>query len=112
MSESLWRRSRRFWRAPVQNDVDDEVSFHFQMRVDQFVAAGMTHADAEREARARFGDVGEVRTALVDIGRRTRRRRDFGERLNSVWQDVVVSLRALRREPLFTIGLIATLGLG
>ena len=75
MSESLWRRSRRIWRPTVQNEVDDEVAFHFQMRVEQFVADGMSRADAERTARERFGDVGEVRSTLVDIDSRHRRKR-------------------------------------
>jgi predicted permease len=110
--ESLWERSRRFWRVTVQRDVDDEVAFHFQMRVDQFMAGGMSRADAERAARERFGDVGEVRTELIGIGRRARRKRDIRESLHVMWQDVVVSFRSLRREPLFTFGLIITLGLG
>src|SRR6185436_19289054 len=111
MTDSLWRRSRRFWRRTVGDDVDDEVEFHFQMRVEQFVAAGMSRGDAERAARERFGDVGEVRSKLVDIGTRGRRRRHWRDRLDGVRQDVIVSLRSLRREPLFAIGVIATLGL-
>jgi predicted permease len=112
MSDSLWRRSRRIWRGNVQDEVDDEVDFHFRMRVEQFIAGGMSREDAERAARERFGDVTEVRTELVGIGTRTRRRVDLGERLHALRRDVVVSLRSLRREPLFTVGVIATLGLG
>jgi predicted permease len=112
MIESVWRRARRFWTRSVQDDVDDEVSFHFQMRVDQFVSAGMSRADAERLARERFGNVGDVRTELVGIGTRVRRRRDWRDRVDAFAQDIVVSLRGLKREPLFTFGLVATLGLG
>jgi predicted permease len=112
MIESVWRRARQFWRRSVSQDVDDEVSFHFQMRVDQFIAAGMSRADAERAAREKFGDVGAVRTELVGIGTRSRRRRDWRDRIDGIFQDLLVSIRGLKREPLFTIGLIATLGLG
>src|SRR4051794_7124760 len=112
MTDSMWRRARRFWRATVQDDVDDEFAFHFQMRVDQFIASGMSRADAERAAGERFGDVDAVRSTLVRIGTRTRRRTDWRERFDAVRQDIIVSLRALRREPLFTVGVILTLGLG
>ena len=112
MIESMWRRAREFWRRSVSQDVDDEVSFHFQLRVDQFVAEGMSREEAERAARDRFGDVGAVRTELVGIGTRSRKRRDWRDRIDGLLQDIVVSLRGLEREPLFTIGLIATLGLG
>jgi predicted permease len=112
MIESVWRRARQLWRRSVSQDVDDEVAFHFQMRVDQFAAAGMSRAEAERAARERFGDVGAVRSELVGIGTRTRRRRDWRDRLDAFGQDLAVSVRGLRREPLFTVGLIATIGLG
>ena len=112
MIESVWCRARQLWRRPVSQDVDDEVSFHFQMRVDQFVAAGMSRADAERAAREKFGDVGAVRSELVGIGTRSRKRRDWHDRVDGLVQDLIVSLRGLKREPLFTVGLIATLGLG
>jgi predicted permease len=112
MIESVWRRARRFWRRSVSDDVDDEVTFHFQMRVDQFMSAGLSRAEAEDAARERFGDVRAVRTELVGIGTRVRRHRDWRERVDALAQDVTVSLRGLCREPLFTIGLIATIGLG
>jgi len=112
MSDSAWRRLRRVWRPSVGDDVDDEVAFHFAMRVEQFLAAGMTRAEAERAARAQFGDVDGVRSELVSIGMRRRRRIDWRDRIDAVRQDVVVSARALRREPLFALGVVITLGLG
>lgn len=112
MTESRWRRYRRFWHSTVQDQVDDEVDFHFQMRVEQFMASGMSRDDAEREARERFGDVAVVRSTLIDIDSRTRRYRDWRDRFDGVRQDVVIAMRALRREPLFTAGVVLTLALG
>jgi predicted permease len=112
MSDSAWRRLRRTWRPTVGDDVDDEVAFHFAMRVDEFMAAGMTRDAAERAARERFGDVANVRSELVSIGSRHRRRMDAREHLDALRQDLVVSVRALRREPLFAAGVVITLGLG
>src|SRR5262245_27812630 len=106
------KRFFRFGRLNLERDVDDEVAFHFQMRVEQFIAEGMSPADAERAARSQFGDVAVVRSELVDIDRRTKRQRDWRETMHGVMLDFVVAIRALRREPLFTIGVILTLALG
>ena len=72
----------------------------------------MSRDAAERAARERFGDVGDVRSELVSIDSRRRRRIDWRDRVDALDQDVVVSARALRREPLFTLGVVLTLGLG
>src|SRR5215510_11605821 len=112
MSESQWRRTFRLGRDKVEHDVDDEVAFHYAMRVEQFIAQGMSRSDAERAASEQFGDVRNVRSELVDIGRRAHRRRDWRDRWDGIRIDLVVALRALRREPLFTFGVVATLGLG
>lgn len=112
MSDSTWKRLRRIWRPSVRDDVDDEMMFHFEMRVRQFMDAGMSRPDAERAARDRFGDVTEVQSELVSIDSRRRRKLEWRDRFGGVWQDVVVSLRTLRREPLFTAGVVLTLGLG
>ncbi len=111
-NDSTWRRLRRIWRASVGDDVDDEVAFHFAMRVEQFITAGMSRDAAERAARERFGNVGEVRSELVSIDERRRRRGDSRDRFDALRQDIVVSARGLRREPLFTLGVVVTLGLG
>src|SRR5262245_29298694 len=112
MKKGGWRRAFRFWDNRVEHDVDEEFSFHFAMRVEQFMALGMSREDAERSAREQFGNEREVRSALVDLGRRARRRRDWRETWDGVVHDVVVAFRALRREPLFALGVILTIGLG
>ena len=38
-------------RAGVRRDVADEVSFHLEGRIEEFVAQGMSREAAEREAR-------------------------------------------------------------
>lgn len=55
---------RRLFRLPLTRDralreVDDELRFHFEMRVAEFRALGMSQADAEAEATRRFGDSDE-----------------------------------------------------
>jgi predicted permease len=112
MSDSKWFRAFRLWSKNGERDVDDEFARHFRMRVDEYVEQGLTPDAAERAARERFGDVASVRGRLVDMEARRRRHRDWRERLEGIRQDVVVSARALAREPLFTVGAVLTLALG
>ena len=112
MSQSTWRRLLRVRRASIEHDVDDEVAFHVQMRIEQFMSTGLSRDEAERAARAQFGDLPVVRRELVDIDRRTRRRRSLREALIDTKHDVAVALRALRREPLFALGVVLTLAIG
>lgn len=111
MIDSTWRRLRRIVSGGPA-DVDDELAFHRQMRVDEFMASGMSRAEAERAANAKFGEHDVVRTTLVGIDARRRRRLDWRDRLDTLASDVSVSLRALRREPLFTAGVVLTIALG
>lgn len=110
--EAGWRRFRRIWRPSVRDDVADEVAFHMEMRVAEFVATGLSHEDATRKARALFGDVGAVSEGLVRIGARRRRRLDFREALDATLLDLRLGARYLRAHPLFTLTAILTLTLG
>jgi hypothetical protein len=45
-----WRRYLRFWRPNIAEDVDDEIRFHTEMRVREYLARGMSEDDAGFEA--------------------------------------------------------------
>ena len=60
-SESLWRRYRRFWGADPTRDVDEELAFHIQMRVDELRRTGMSESEAREATMKRFGDLTDVR---------------------------------------------------
>ena len=47
-----WRSNRR-----IGIDVDDELRFHLDMRAQELMAAGMSEADARREATRECGAV-------------------------------------------------------
>ncbi len=49
------------------SELEDELSFHLEMRVRELVEEGMTEAEARSEARRRFGDLGRVRAQCVRI---------------------------------------------
>ncbi len=43
-------------RLQVSRDLDDELDFHFEEAVRDFVGQGLTEEQAREEARTRFGD--------------------------------------------------------
>ena len=112
MSGTRWHRYLRFWRRDVRADVDDEIRFHFEARIDELVAHGLGPDEARHQASAEFGDVDEIRRGLVEIGDRVARRQERGAWLEALRQDVVYSARALRRTPVVSLTIVATLALG
>ena len=108
----LWRRYLRFWRQDVQGDIDDEVRFHFQARVEELTAQGASADAARAQAEAEFGDVHEVRRRLREIDERMARHEHRTEWLDAWRRDLAYAWRALRRTPGVTAAVVATLALG
>jgi putative ABC transport system permease protein len=101
-----------FSRDRVQRDVDAELSFHLEGRVEELVARGMSRADAEREALRRFGDRATVEAEVERIDVATFERRRMGERLAAVYRDASYGVRGLTRRPLYAVTVVLTLALG
>ena len=99
-------------RDIARRDVDAEVALHLELRVEQLMRRGLARADAEREARRRFGPIEEVKPMLEETAHERDRQMSFRDWLDSVMQDTRYALRGLRREPAFTGFAIATLALG
>ena len=62
-----WRRYLRFWGTDVGRDVDDELGFHFELRVEDYLSRGLTRDEAERAARERLGDLASVRDTVTAV---------------------------------------------
>ncbi|MGA2674110.1 MAG: ABC transporter permease [Terracidiphilus sp.] len=87
-----------------QSDLDEELQFHLEQSIEANVAAGMTPAEARRQALVEFGGVERTREQCHE--------QRPGWWLGTVAQDVRYALRGFRRNPVFTITAIATLALG
>jgi predicted permease len=99
-------------RPDVAADVDDELRYHVERVVEEMMAAGVPREEAERRAHRRFGDMEAYRRALETIDRGTTRKRRRSERMGTLWTNVTMALRGMRRSPGFTFAVVTILGLG
>ncbi len=108
---------RRFFRVPssrrhVESEVDDELRFHLDTRVDELIRGGATRDAARAQAVREFGDLGSARSELAKIDRRRTARRGRSEWWSALWQDVRYAARGLGNRPGFAAIVITTLALG
>ena len=107
-----WRRYLRFWGARVGEDVDDELAFHVEMRVRDYIARGMSEREARDTARRRFGNHIHIRDNCVTIGHRRQRRMQRAQTLDALVQDLRYGLRVLGRQKGWTAVALLTMALG
>jgi len=93
------KRSLRswLWSVPLEQEVDDELAFHREMR--------------ERDQRPANIDSG-VRDTLLTIGRKRDRKMRLLQWLEEFRTDVAFALRQMRRAPAFTVVAVLTLAIG
>jgi putative ABC transport system permease protein len=93
----LFRLSRG--RGSIERDIDDEIRFHMEERVDDLVRRGWD-ADAARDSAIReYGDVALSQRELAEVDRRRLARVQRREILMSTWDDLRYSARSLLRRP-------------
>jgi putative ABC transport system permease protein len=110
--EPRWRRYRRFFGFRGLDDLDDELRFHIEMRVRDYIARGMTEGEARAATAQRLGDLANARDTCATIATRRERRMTRTQTLEALLQDVRFGLRSLYRQKVWTAVAVLTLALG
>jgi len=108
------RRSLRswLWRVPLDQEVDEELAFHLEMRTRELIEGGMDPAQAREAATRRMGDMTRVKRTMADEGRKRDRELSMVLWIEELRDDVMFALRQLRNAPVFALVAITTLALG
>ena len=91
-------------RGRIEQEIDAELREHMAMCIDDNLARGMSHEQAERDARRRFGSPAAMRERVTA--------EDAALGLESLWHDVREALRVFHRSPGFSLVIVTTLALG
>jgi putative ABC transport system permease protein len=110
------KRSRLFqvpWRSrsAIARDVDTELSFHLDMRINELKAQGMSDDDATRRANEEFGDIEFTRAYCRKVDEGAERELKTADAFADWRQDVSYAFRTLRRAPGFAAVSLLTLAL-
>jgi len=106
---SLWTRVRSWTGATLgstrmEREMDEEMRFHIEAHATDLTKNGMTREEALRQARLEFGGVETAKSECRDaIG---------VSFLETLVQDVRHSVRAMLRNPVFTLTAVIVLALG
>lgn len=104
---SLIRRFSSLFRSHrLDQDLQEELQAHMEMRAEDSMAEGMTEEAARLEARRKLGNPAVLSEDM--------RKQDTFQWLETVWQDVRYGLRQMRKNPGFSVMavLIVTIGVG
>jgi predicted permease len=107
-----WRRYLGFFGARPERDVDDELAFHVQERIDEYIAAGLNPEAARVAALERLGDLARYRGETLAIEHGEERRRTMSDVTHSIIGDIRFGARQLGRNLPLTIAALLCFALG
>ena len=108
---------RRVFRLPpdrssLARELDEEIAFHLETRIQRLIAGGMSPDAARAEALRQFGDIDAVRHDCLIIDHDRERAMRRANMLDEMRQDLGYALRALRQQRGFATAVVLTLALG
>jgi len=101
-----------FSRSRIAREIDDELAFHLQARIDQLVARGMPPDTARAEALRQFGALDPVREQMLILDHQREATARRANVLSEFRQDLAYGVRTLRRNVGFTVLVVGGLALG
>ncbi|HEX4379504.1 MAG TPA: ABC transporter permease, partial [Candidatus Acidoferrum sp.] len=100
----LGRGHRRGEKPGRDSQIDSELRFHIDALAEENIAAGMSPAEARRQAQLEFGGREQIKEELRDVYR--------VQILDAAKMNLKAAFRFLRKSPSFSIAVILTLALG
>ncbi len=112
------REPRRLFRLPwrsaerIRDDFEEELAFHYDMRVAELRKTGLDEGDARRVAAGEAGDLEDARRYVRGVDAATESATQWSSLMDGVAQEITHAVHRLRRAPGFTVTAIFTLALG
>lgn len=99
------------WRVPIEQEVQDELAHHVEMRTKELIDRGVDPIAAREQAERRLRN-GRVEAELRRLGAQRNTTWARREWVGELRQDLAFALRQCRMRPGFTLAAVLTIGLG